>query len=256
MSSVPNRSGSATTSSTGTPSTVIPIARRSDRSTTETICGSGSKRSSAAPALRSRRPRTPRSSRAGAAGRRRSLHRAPRQRCRSARAPGSGACLAADEADPPAPARRAASPRSSARLPGRSSAVPPQRPRGTRRPSALRARARSRPPASARSRAAARARPAPARPRSPARRAPRSAPSRRAPSAAPRSPARSRAARARARRGRDRRPAPSSRGSSRPRAGTPATCTGSTREVEERRERLEPVRDLRVRGAVLGGHGQ
>ena len=49
QSSVPNCSGSATTSSTGTPSTVTPIARRSDRSTTETICGSDSKRSSAGP---------------------------------------------------------------------------------------------------------------------------------------------------------------------------------------------------------------
>ena len=45
-SSVPRRAGSATTSSTGTPSTVTPSARRSPRSTTATICGSASNRSS------------------------------------------------------------------------------------------------------------------------------------------------------------------------------------------------------------------
>src|SRR5436309_15494982 len=38
--SVPKRDGSATTSSTGTPSTVTPTARRGARSTTDTIAGS------------------------------------------------------------------------------------------------------------------------------------------------------------------------------------------------------------------------
>ena len=45
-SSVPRRDGSATTSSTGTPSTVTPSVRPSPRSTTATICGKASKRSS------------------------------------------------------------------------------------------------------------------------------------------------------------------------------------------------------------------
>ena len=45
-SSLPNRSGGATTSSTGTPSTVTPSARSSPRSTTDTICGNVAKRSS------------------------------------------------------------------------------------------------------------------------------------------------------------------------------------------------------------------
>src|SRR5438034_727596 len=44
--SVPKRAGSATTSSTGTPSTVTPTARRSLRSSTETIAGSASNASS------------------------------------------------------------------------------------------------------------------------------------------------------------------------------------------------------------------
>ena len=44
-SSVPRRDGSATTSSTGTPSTVTPSVRPSPRSTTATICGKASKRS-------------------------------------------------------------------------------------------------------------------------------------------------------------------------------------------------------------------
>ena len=43
---MPRRAGSATTSSTGTPSTVTPSARRSPRSTTATICGRASNRSS------------------------------------------------------------------------------------------------------------------------------------------------------------------------------------------------------------------
>ena len=45
-SAVPNRSGSAAMSSTGTPSTVSLIARRSSRSMIATICGSAAKRSS------------------------------------------------------------------------------------------------------------------------------------------------------------------------------------------------------------------
>ena len=45
-SAVPKRSGSATTSSTGTPSTVSPTARRSSCSITATICGSAAKRAS------------------------------------------------------------------------------------------------------------------------------------------------------------------------------------------------------------------
>ena len=45
-SSVPNRAGSAATSSTGTPSTVTPTARRSSRSSTDTIEGSASNVSS------------------------------------------------------------------------------------------------------------------------------------------------------------------------------------------------------------------
>ena len=45
-SSVPNRFGGATTSSTGTPSTVTPYARHSDRSRTETTTGSDSNASS------------------------------------------------------------------------------------------------------------------------------------------------------------------------------------------------------------------
>src|SRR5690349_6123704 len=50
-SSVPNRPGSATTSSTGTPSTVTPYARRADRSSTETIAGSASNAFSTGAAL-------------------------------------------------------------------------------------------------------------------------------------------------------------------------------------------------------------
>src|SRR6266511_5647447 len=46
--SVPNRFGSATTTSTGTPSTVTPTARRVSRSRTETIPGSPSNASSTA----------------------------------------------------------------------------------------------------------------------------------------------------------------------------------------------------------------
>src|SRR5436309_5462333 len=48
-SSVPKRAGSATTSSTGTPSTVTPTARRGSRSSTDTIAGSDSKASSTGP---------------------------------------------------------------------------------------------------------------------------------------------------------------------------------------------------------------
>ena len=48
-SSVPKRAGSATTSSTGTPSTVTPTARRSLRSSTDTIAGSASNASSTGP---------------------------------------------------------------------------------------------------------------------------------------------------------------------------------------------------------------
>src|SRR3954469_17150515 len=44
--SVPKRDGSATTSSTGTPSTVTPTARRGERSSTETIVASRSNASS------------------------------------------------------------------------------------------------------------------------------------------------------------------------------------------------------------------
>jgi hypothetical protein len=44
---VPNRAGSATTSSTGTPSTVTPNARRGSRSSTETIVGSRANAASA-----------------------------------------------------------------------------------------------------------------------------------------------------------------------------------------------------------------
>ena len=51
-SSVPKRSGSAATSSIGTPSTVTPTARRSVRSTTATICGRRANASSTAPVRR------------------------------------------------------------------------------------------------------------------------------------------------------------------------------------------------------------
>ena len=51
---VPKRSGSATTSSTGTPSIVSPTARRSLRSTSATIWGSSAKRASTGRRIRLR----------------------------------------------------------------------------------------------------------------------------------------------------------------------------------------------------------
>ena len=53
-SAVPKRSGAATTSSTGTPSTVTPTARRSSRSITATIWGSAAKRAEQGARIRRR----------------------------------------------------------------------------------------------------------------------------------------------------------------------------------------------------------
>ena len=89
----------------------------------------------------------------------------------------------------------------------------------------------------------------------PARRSRRS---RRARAAAPRSRARSRAGRAPGRSARARRPGPARRGSSRPRAGTRAPCTGSrrraraatrTRRGGRRSRRCPPLRAARSRRA-------
>ena len=141
--------GSATTSSTGTPSTVTPYARRSARSSTETIAGSDSKPSSTGVGVvrPGRRPRTARSSRGSGAGRRPGCRRAARRSPRGGGAPGGAACPRGGRGSSSRDrARRAASPPS----PGRSPAPPAggrrRRPRGARRPCGRRASARSAPP--------------------------------------------------------------------------------------------------------------
>ena len=228
-SSVPNRAGSATTSSTGTPSTVTPTAR--------SLRALDARRRSAA---------APRTGRAPAAGVRRRARRprAARDESRQRRGspatspPSASAISPASAQRPvqrqPAP-RPAAGPAASSRLdelrlglradPGHA-AQAARRGRGAELVGGADAERRADLDHPRRARCPSR-RPSPtssgrARPLElgAARRSRRS---RRARAAAPRSRGRSRAARGRGRRGRARRPARASRGSARPRAGTRAT---------------------------------
>ncbi len=231
--------GAATTSSTGTPSTVTPTARRSACSITATICGSAAKRSSSedgcgrgadhgqllarvAPAahIAGRLPVERGRDRAH------ELPGAVEQQCalrsrlglagESLEEPRLG--LRADAADGPQAAGRCRL----AQLVGRPDA---ERSRDLDR--ALRAEPE----------VAAEADETPERARARARPAPRSRPSRRARAAASRSPGRSRAARGRARRARARRPGRASRGSSRPRGGRHGPCRDWHRRAPAARRR-------------------